>query len=152
MSIRDVTARLVGAALLVAAGGGCIAHGGPPAGWLGPPGPGGPGGDGYGAWVEVRTGFARDDFVAGELIACWTGSVWVLTERGLRSVPFRSVRWLRLHRTGDTRRRTGAVDMKTVREAELRPWARYPQGLPRGFDAATLRPKPIAAPGTGDGG
>lgn len=164
MSIRDPVVRACGAALIALACGACATSGrsAVPAGWFGPPAPGGPGGDGYGAWVVVRSGLLPRDALAGELIACRLDSLWVLTESGLRAEALGKVGSVRLYREVGTH---GRVDVEDVvptreasimspqeasiaraREAELRQWARFPQGWPPGLDRAALRPKPLTRP------
>ena len=162
MSTRSGVVRSALAVLLAAACAGCFAHRGPgvPPGWLGTAGPGGPGGDGYGAWVVIRTGFLSEESFAGELIVCRRDSLWVLTDGGLRSAALGRVQSVRLYREADARGsvreedvvplREGSIvspreeSIARAREADLRPWARYPQGWPPGLDPAALRPKPLA--------
>ena len=164
MSTHEGGMRAALAALLVAASAGCFAHGEPPMplGRHGTAGPGGPGGDGYGAWVVIRTGSGRADVIAGELIVCRIDSLWVLTEGGLRSAALERVRSVRLYAEFDGHGRVREVDVvpadeasivgppdgsiARAREADLRPWARYPQGWPPGLDPSALRPKPATQP------
>jgi hypothetical protein len=134
--------------LLAVACAGCASFGvpAPPHGWLSRTGPGGPGGDGYGAWVVVRSGFGRDDWLEGELIACRNDSLWVLAEAGLRSKPLRRVRSVHLFKEMDVDGRVREESMSGARQAHLRPWARFPQGFPPGLDRTALRPKPLVRP------
>lgn len=148
MSTRSARARLAWAALLAAACAGCImlSQSLPPPGWLGAPGPGGPGRDGYGAWAVVRTGYGLGDVLAGELIVCREDSVWVLTGSGLQSRPLRRVYSVRVYKAADQRGHVDDELLTRPKAAELRPWARFPQGLPPGLEPAALRPKPLPLP------
>jgi len=151
-------------ALLAAACAGCatFAEAPAPRGWLSPAGPGGPGADGYGAWVVIRGGSHGEGELAGELIVCRLDSLWVLTESGLRSRAMDRVRSVRVYKGVSQDGYVVSEDVVPVREAsitrpndssvardreaDLRPWARFPQGWPPGLDPTSLRPKPVRQP------
>jgi hypothetical protein len=163
MCIPDGGLRAAWAVVLAAACAGCTALAEPPVppGWSVATGPGGPGGEGYGAWVVIRTSFINGGALAGELIACRFDSLWVLTESGLRSQALPGIRSVRVydvdanghmrveevvpdHPSSIASSRESSVAPDRV--AELRQWARFPQGWPPGLDPASLRLKPMLRP------
>jgi hypothetical protein len=90
----------------------------------------------------MYTGWKRTSRVAGELIACDRDSVWVLTAGGLVTVATRRVRAMTVYAglgpDGELKR----LSMTTARAEALRPWTRFPQGIPAGLDRAVIRARP----------
>jgi hypothetical protein len=110
--------------------------------------------------VEVHSYTRGDEVLAGELIAVRLDSLWVLTESGLRSRAMSSVHLVHTYTgigaNGQVVRedvqpvdegaitRPNDASVARARVADLRPWARFPQGWPPDLDPAALRPKPVA--------
>lgn len=143
MCIRRVVTGL--AALgCVAALAGCFAHSEPevPASWLRASRPDGPNADGYGAWIGMYTGWRRGSHVTGELIACDRDSIWVLTTGGLLAFTARQVRAMTVYTGLGPEGEVKTLSLSNARAAELRPWTRFPQGIPAGLDRALILPRP----------
>ena len=108
----------------------------------------------FGAWVEVlRVG---GDTVGGELIAASRDTLWIF--HGPRLMPARIPSSIssRVERplwmitggiAGQTQAAKPVLPFAIEDWTRLALWARFPQGLPRGFPLDSLKPKPTVGRG-----
>ena len=113
-----------------------------PAPWLRAARPDGPAADGYGAWISLYGSVRRSSRLRGELIACDRDSMWVLTDSGLAGVETRHARGLTVYTGLGPDGETESWSMSGADPRSLRPWARFPQGIPADLDRALIRPRP----------